>query len=119
MPGRQRADIVDQHHRQADYGTIPDMGRALLFDETDHLGACFAKNRFDMDSSEQLKEADQVTWDGFSNKVDQHFEGKAWRPRSPPRPVALVAYSKRWTGSDPPTGFGRIAYFAASDTTGL
>jgi hypothetical protein len=43
MPGRQRADIVDQHHRQADYGTIPDMGRALLFDETDHLGACFAK----------------------------------------------------------------------------
>jgi hypothetical protein len=62
----------------------------LLFDETDHLGACFAKNRFDMDSSEQLKEADQVTWDGFSNKVDQHFEGGRGAPRSPPRPVALV-----------------------------
>lgn len=31
MPGRQRADIVDQHHRQADYGTIPDMGRARCF----------------------------------------------------------------------------------------
>ncbi|MGM4989582.1 hypothetical protein AB7813_13680 [Tardiphaga sp. 20_F10_N6_6] len=90
MPGRQRADIVDQHHRQADYGTIPDMGRALLFDETDHLGACFAKNRFDMDSSEQLKEADQVTWDGFSNKVDQHFEGEAWRP-----PITAASSSAR------------------------
>jgi hypothetical protein len=54
------------------------MGRgALLFDEIYHLGACIAKNRFDMDSSEQLKEADQVTWDGFSNEVDQHFEEEA------------------------------------------
>jgi hypothetical protein len=51
----------------------------LLFDETYHLEACIAKNRFD--SSEQLKEADQVTWDGFSNKVDYHFEGEACPPR--------------------------------------
>jgi hypothetical protein len=70
------------------------MGRgALLFDETDHLGACIAKNRFYMDSSEQLKEADQAACDGFSNKVDHPFEGEAWRrtpPPSQPRPVALV-----------------------------
>lgn len=66
---------------------------ALLFDETDHLGAYIAKNRFDMDISEQLKEADQVTWDGFSDKVDHHFEGETWRttpPPSQPRPAALV-----------------------------
>ncbi|WP_375786928.1 hypothetical protein ACE10Z_04930 [Bradyrhizobium sp. Pha-3] len=66
---------------------------ALLFDETDHLGAYIAKNRFDMDISEQLKQADQVTWDGFSDKVDHHFEGEAWRttpPQSQPRPAALV-----------------------------
>jgi hypothetical protein len=48
------------------------------------------KNRFDMDSSEQLKEADQVTWDGFSNKVDQHFEGEAWRP-----PITAASSSAR------------------------
>lgn len=67
---------------------------ALLFDESDHLGAYIAKNRFDMDISEQLKEADQVTWDGFSDKVDHHFEGEAWRTTPPPsqsRPGALIS----------------------------
>lgn len=67
---------------------------ALLFDETDHLGAYIAKNRFDMDIREQLKEADQVTWDGFSDKVDHHFEGEAWRTESPPsqpHPAALTS----------------------------
>lgn len=57
---------------------------ALLFDETDHLGAYLTKNRFDMDIREQLKEADQVTWDGFSDKVDRYFEGEDWRANPPP-----------------------------------
>lgn len=57
---------------------------ALLFDETDHLGAYIAKNRFDMDIREQLAEADQVTWDGFSDKVDRHFEGEDWEEKPIP-----------------------------------
>lgn len=68
------------------------MGRgALLFDKTDHLGARIAKTAsIWIAPNKQLKEADQVTWDGFSNKVDHHFEGEACPPRSQPRPVALV-----------------------------
>lgn len=57
---------------------------ALLFDETDHLGAYIAKNRFDMDIREQLTEADQVTWDGFGDKVDRHFEGEDWEEKPIP-----------------------------------
>lgn len=57
---------------------------ALLFDEVDHLGAYITKNRFDMDVREQLKEADQVTWDGFSDKVDRHFEEESWQTARPP-----------------------------------
>lgn len=66
---------------------------ALLFDESDHLGAYITKNRFDMDIREQLQEADQVTWDGFSDKVDRHFEGKTWQTTPPPSqsiPVVLA-----------------------------
>ena len=51
---------------------------ALLFDEIDHLGAYITKNRFDMDIREQLREADLVTWDAFSDNVDRHFEAEAW-----------------------------------------
>lgn len=47
-----------------------------------------------MDIIEQLKKADQVTWDGFSDKVDRHFEGETWQTTSPPaqsRPIVLVS----------------------------
>ena len=37
---------------------------ALLFDETDHLGAYIAKHRFDVDIRELLKKGDQVIWEG-------------------------------------------------------
>lgn len=57
---------------------------ALLFDEADHLGAYITKNRFDIDIREQLKEANQVTWDGFSDKVDRHFEVEDWQTAPPP-----------------------------------
>ncbi len=57
---------------------------ALLFDESDHLGAYLTKNRFDMDIREQLKEADLVTWDGYSDKVDRYFEGEDWQANPPP-----------------------------------
>ena len=65
---------------------------ALLFDETDHLGAYIANNRFDMNIREQLKTADQVAWDGFSDKVDRYFEGEDWQAVPPPSqtfPAAL------------------------------
>lgn len=52
--------------------------RALLFDEIDHLGAYISKNRFDADIRDQLKEADMVSWDAFSDVVDKHFEGPSW-----------------------------------------
>ena len=52
--------------------------KALLFDEIDHLGAYISRNRFDEDIREQLRKADMVTWDSFSDIVDQHFEGLDW-----------------------------------------
>lgn len=67
---------------------------ALIFDETDHLGAYINKNRFDIDIREQLKEADRVTWDGFCDKVDRHFEGETWQttpPPSQPFPLTLAS----------------------------
>lgn len=57
---------------------------ALLFDELDHLGAYITKNRFDLDIKDQLEQNDQVSWDGFSDSVDQFFEGKNWQTDSPP-----------------------------------
>jgi hypothetical protein len=57
---------------------------AMLFDEIDHLGAYIARNRFDVDIREQLKKADRVTWDAFSDSVDKHFEDDHWDARVPP-----------------------------------
>jgi hypothetical protein len=57
---------------------------ALLFDEIDHLGAYISRNRFDQDIREQLKEADRVTWDSFSDVVEKHFEGIDWETRPVP-----------------------------------
>jgi hypothetical protein len=43
-------------------------GGALLFDETDHLGAYIAKTAsIWIAANKTLKEPDQVTWDSFSN----------------------------------------------------
>lgn len=56
----------------------------LIFDEMDHLGAYIARNRFDVDIREQLKEADQVTWDSFSDEVDRYFERENWQRGAPP-----------------------------------
>ena len=58
--------------------------QALMFDEIDHLGAYISRNRFDEDIREQLKQADRVTWDSFSDVVDRHFEGPDWETRSVP-----------------------------------
>jgi hypothetical protein len=52
---------------------------AVLFDEIDHLGAYITNNRFDMVIKDQLKEADMVAWDSFSDVVDKHFEGDTWK----------------------------------------
>ena len=58
--------------------------KALLFDEIDHLGAYIQKNRFDDDIRAQLKQADRVTWDAFSDIVDRHFEGPDWEAQPVP-----------------------------------
>lgn len=58
--------------------------RALLYDEIDHLGAYITKNRFDMSIREQLKKADVVWWDSFSDVVDKHFESDSWNSSQPP-----------------------------------
>jgi hypothetical protein len=94
---------------------------ALLFDETDHLGAYLAKNRFDMDIREQLKEADRVTWDGFSDRIDRHFEGEDWNQRS--RHLSRyrqrwAACSRRWTGSGRTAGFSLTACCETLDMRG-
>ncbi len=57
--------------------------RAHLFDEFDHLGAYFEKNRFDRDITDQLKrgKANMLIWDGMSGIIDRSFEGEDWERR--------------------------------------
>jgi hypothetical protein len=59
--------------------------KAMLFDELDHLGAYVAKNRFDLILKDQLKEADQVMWDAFSDGIDAYFMAEGWEQQRPPR----------------------------------
>ena len=68
--------------------------KAFLFDEMDHLGAYITRNRFDWDIKAQLREANFVTWDSFSDKIDEHFMSDDWAERPPPSqqlPSRLVA----------------------------
>lgn len=58
--------------------------KAMLFDEIDHLGAYISNNRFDMRLKDQLKKADLVAWDSFSDIVDRHFESESWETDSVP-----------------------------------
>jgi hypothetical protein len=51
---------------------------AMMFDEQDHLGAYISRNRFDQDMMEQLKKADRVSWDGFSDKISGYFSDPDW-----------------------------------------
>jgi hypothetical protein len=52
---------------------------AMMFDEQDHLGAYVSRNRFDQDMVEQLKKADRVMWDGFSDNVSSYFSRNDWQ----------------------------------------
>ena len=63
------------------------ISNAMLFDELDHLGAYIANNRFDMSIKDQLKKADMVVWDSFSDAVDKHFEGETWRTAAVPHQI--------------------------------
>lgn len=58
---------------------------AMMFDEQDHLGAYVSRNRFDHDMVEQLKKADRVTWDGFSDKISNYFSGTDWQSTPVPQ----------------------------------
>jgi hypothetical protein len=63
---------------------VAGLPKAMMFDELDHLGAYIAKNRFDQDMEEQLKKADIVAWDSFSDVVDRHFAKEDWQTASVP-----------------------------------
>jgi Skp family chaperone for outer membrane proteins len=58
---------------------VAGLPKAMMFDEIDHLGAYVTKNRFDQDMEEQLKKADLVFWDSFSEVVDRHFAKEDWQ----------------------------------------
>jgi hypothetical protein len=57
---------------------------AMLFDESDHLGAYISKNRIDMDIRDAMAEADRITLDAFSEVVDRYFEGPDWEAKPVP-----------------------------------
>lgn len=57
---------------------------AMLFDETDHLGAYIQDNRFDLRILDQLQKASMVTWDAFSDIVDRYFEKPDWEAEPVP-----------------------------------
>lgn len=58
---------------------------AMMFDEQDHLGAYVSRNRFDQDMAEQLKKADMVSWDGFSDKISDYFSQADWEKDAVPQ----------------------------------
>jgi hypothetical protein len=76
---------------------IAGIPQATIFDEMDHLGAYLVRNRFDQDIREQLKKADMVLWDSFSDRVDRYFEQEGWEAvpvphqEYPTRVAALLA----------------------------
>jgi hypothetical protein len=90
---------------------VAGLPKAMMFDETDHLGVYISKNRFDQDMEEQLKTADLAMWDSFSDVVDRYFEGETWRTTPAPRqtyPAEIAelldvlnrARPKGWLASD-------------------
>jgi hypothetical protein len=93
---------------------IAGIPQATVFDEMDHLGAYIIRNRFDQDIREQLKEADVVAWDSFSDRVDRYFEQEGWETAPvphqdyPERVAAVLARldrdrSKGWMRIDAET----------------
>jgi hypothetical protein len=89
---------------------IAGIPQATIFDEMDHLGAYIVRNRFDQDIREQLKKADMVAWDSFSDRVDRYFEKEGWETvpvphqEYPERVAAVLARLDR----DRPRGWMRI-----------
>lgn len=57
---------------------------AVIFDEQDHLGAYISHNRFDQTMREQLKNADRITWDSFSEKISDYFQDEDWESKPVP-----------------------------------
>jgi hypothetical protein len=100
---------------------VAGMPKALLFDEIDHLGAYVSRNRFDFDLREQLKEADQVTWDAFSDTVDHYFEGEDWAEQPVPTQPIPAGLGRLLGALDQhrPTGWLRVdALLRDYDQTG-
>jgi hypothetical protein len=89
---------------------IAGIQQATIFDEIDHLGAYIVRNRFDQDIREQLKKADMVAWDSFSDRVDRFFEQEGWETDPVPHqeyPERVAAVLARLDG-DRPKGWMRI-----------
>jgi hypothetical protein len=89
---------------------IAGIPQAIIFDEMDHLGAYVVRNRFDQDIHEQLKKADLVAWDSFSDRIDRHFEQEDWETAPVPHqeyPQWVAAVLAR-LDRDRPKGWMRI-----------
>lgn len=65
---------------------VAGMRQVKLFDEFDHLGAYITKNRFDLDSADQLKnsKANMLVWSGMSEIVDNSFALEDWETKPKP-----------------------------------
>lgn len=48
----------------------------VLLDETEHLGAYIARNRFDATLRAQREESGLVVWNAYADIVDRYFEGE-------------------------------------------
>lgn len=73
---------------------------AMMFDEQDHLGAYVSRNRFDQDMAEQLKKANRVAWDGFSDKISTYFSGHDWQRASVPEQQFPIEVAEILKGLD-------------------
>lgn len=84
---------------------------ARLFDELDHLGAYIGHNRFDQTMKEQLKEADAVWWDQFSDRIDQYFGDPNWERNPIPQQKlpATMALLLQALDTHRPNGFLRCS----------
>lgn len=85
---------------------------AMMFDEQDHLGAYVSRNRFDQDMVEQLKKADMVTWDGFSDKISDYFSQADWEKASVPQQALPPELAEILAGLDSSRSKGWLEFDA-------
>jgi hypothetical protein len=85
---------------------------AMMFDEQDHLGAYVSRNRFDQDMAEQLKKADMVSWDGFSDKISDYFSQVDWEKNAVPQQAFPAELAEILAGLDSSRSKGWLEFDA-------